>query len=325
MLPNGRPPTLPLQYFANFPGYSHRRARPVAVTFGGFVAPRLCIHMAANRFPKCLGRLLAACLAVTGLMASEHHGTVTASGLPVPGATVTATNADKKVTTTTDENGVYSFPELADGVWNISIEMLGFVKATKDVGVASDAPAPDWTLKPMTAAELTAALAPKPATPAPTSAAATPPAAGAATTPASQATPAATTADSGANPAAPATSTAQNTAGGRGTNNGRPSIRAAQGGRGSGGFTRLDVNAAGDAAAGGGADNADANVSGDMAQSSNDAFVVNGSISSAAGVQGSNDWGFGGPGGPGGQEASAVPAEWAWAWAATPIILGAVT
>lgn len=87
--------------------------------------------MAANRIPNCLGRLLAACLAVTALLAAEHHGVVMSSGLPVPGATVTATSGDKKFVTTTDENGTYSFPQLADGVWTVTVEMLGFVKSTK--------------------------------------------------------------------------------------------------------------------------------------------------------------------------------------------------
>jgi len=234
-------------------------------------------------------------------MASEHHGVVTASGLPVPGATVTATNADKKVATTTDENGVYAFPELADGVWTITVEMLGFAKASKEIGIAQDAPAGQWTLKPMTAAELSAALAPKPAA-APSSA--TPAAAAPAVSTSATATPAppanTNTATNGTKPATNTTAAAANPGSGRGNNNGRPSIRAAASGRGGngGGFTRLDVNASGDGAAAG--DNADANMSGDMAQSSNDAFVVNGSISSAAGMQQQNDWGFGGPGGPGG-------------------------
>ena len=53
-------------------------------------------------------------IAVTGLLASEHHGTVRSGGLPIPGATVTAIQADKKVVTTTDEQGAYLFPNLAD-------------------------------------------------------------------------------------------------------------------------------------------------------------------------------------------------------------------
>ena len=44
--------------------------------------------MAANRFLHNLGRTLATCIAVTGLLASEHHGIVKSNGLPVPGASV---------------------------------------------------------------------------------------------------------------------------------------------------------------------------------------------------------------------------------------------
>ena len=71
--------------------------------------------MAANSLFKHLGRLMAACIAVSGLMAAEHHGAVKSGGLPIPGATVTATQSDKKIVTTTDDQGAYEFPELADG------------------------------------------------------------------------------------------------------------------------------------------------------------------------------------------------------------------
>src|ERR1035438_3084175 len=96
--------------------------------------------MAVKFHTKDLGRLWIACVAVTGLMAAEHHGVVESGGLPIPGATITATQADKKLVTTTDDQGVYAFPELADGTWKIEVEMLGFAKATLDVGIASDAP-----------------------------------------------------------------------------------------------------------------------------------------------------------------------------------------
>src|SRR5882672_4299276 len=98
-------------------------------------------------------------------MAAEHHGTVKSAGLPLPGVTVIATQGDKKHTTTTDENGRYAFPELADGVWKLEIEMLGFQTLTNEVAVAHNAPSPDWSLK---MASMSAITAPKPAeTPAP--------------------------------------------------------------------------------------------------------------------------------------------------------------
>src|ERR1035438_6193157 len=103
--------------------------------------------MAANRLSHHFGRLLlAACLTVTGLLAAEHHGIVKSGGLPVPGATITATQGDKKILTTSDDTGFYSFPELADGFWTIGVESLGFVPTSREIGVAADAPSPEWDL-----------------------------------------------------------------------------------------------------------------------------------------------------------------------------------
>ncbi len=99
-----------------------------------------------------------ACLAVFSLAASEHHGIVKFGSIAVPGATVTATKGDKKVVTVTDEAGMYTFPDLEDGVWKIQVEMLTFTPATKDIGVASGAPGAEWELKMMSMDELKPAL-----------------------------------------------------------------------------------------------------------------------------------------------------------------------
>jgi hypothetical protein len=80
-------------------------------------------------------------------MASEYHGTVKAVSLALPGATVTASQGDKQIVTSTDQQGVFSFADLADGTWTIEVEMLGFEKMSRQVGVASDAPAPEFALK----------------------------------------------------------------------------------------------------------------------------------------------------------------------------------
>src|SRR5271157_3840910 len=96
---------------------------------------------------KCIGSLVAACIAVSALMASEYHGTVKAGSLALPGATVTASQGDKQMVTTTDQQGAFSFSELADGTWTIEVEMLGFEKMARQVGVASDAPSADFALK----------------------------------------------------------------------------------------------------------------------------------------------------------------------------------
>src|SRR5271157_6494508 len=112
--------------------------------------------MAKKRIGCSLGRLVAACIAVTGLMASEYHGTVKAGGLALPGATVTASQSDRQIATTTDQQGVFSFAELADGTWTIEVEMLGFEKMARQVGVASDAPSADFALKFLTEEALAA-------------------------------------------------------------------------------------------------------------------------------------------------------------------------
>ncbi len=103
--------------------------------------------MALNPIHTYLGRVLAAWVVVSGLLAAEHHGVVKSGGLPIPGATVTATMGDKKIITTTDENGAYAFNNLSDGTWTLEIEMLGFAKFTSQVGIALDAPSPQWELK----------------------------------------------------------------------------------------------------------------------------------------------------------------------------------
>lgn len=89
-----------------------------------------------------------ACLAISTLAAaSEYDGRVTFGGLPVPGVTITATQGSKKFTTITDQQGVYSFPDLADGTWTIEVEMLCFSTIKQDVVIAPNGPAAQWELK----------------------------------------------------------------------------------------------------------------------------------------------------------------------------------
>src|SRR5262252_671453 len=76
----------------------------------------------------------------------EHSGQVTFSGLPVPGATVTATSGDKKLVTATDEQGVFNLPDATEGVWSLHVEMLGFEPITRDVTVTSTPQPSEWTL-----------------------------------------------------------------------------------------------------------------------------------------------------------------------------------
>jgi len=102
-------------------------------------------------------------LSIAGLaMASEYHGQVTFGGLPVPGTTVkvTATQGNKTAVAVTDEQGLYSFPDLADGTWTIEIEMTGFAPIKQEVTVAPNAPAGAFTMKLLTLEEMRASAKP---------------------------------------------------------------------------------------------------------------------------------------------------------------------
>lgn len=104
-------------------------------------------------------RLLCACvlLYVAPLAkASEYHGQVFFSGVPVPGATVTVTQVANHFTTVTDRQGLYEFADLADGAWKIQIEMRGFSMLEGEVTVAANAPQGSWELKLLGLEELLA-------------------------------------------------------------------------------------------------------------------------------------------------------------------------
>ncbi|HTS61335.1 MAG TPA: carboxypeptidase-like regulatory domain-containing protein [Candidatus Acidoferrales bacterium] len=254
--------------------------------------------MALHRIFPLFVRFLAAWIAVAGLMASEHHGTVKSAGLPVPGATVTATNGEQRQVTTTDENGKYSFADLKDGVWKIEVEMIGFAKLSNDVGIAFDSPAAEWNLKFLPLAEIVAPPATQ-AAPTPTSAAPSTAAAEPGKTPPEPAAPAAKPASS----APPATAANNNTSaspngnGGRGgraqngANGSRPSLTQAMNN-----YQRADVSASGDLSAAGDAGNLGAGEAADLNGSADPSLMVNGSLSRGLDGPQQNDW-FGGPGG----------------------------
>jgi trimeric autotransporter adhesin len=80
-------------------------------------------------------------------LASEYHGQVTFGGLPVPGATITATQGKQKIVAISDQQGSYSFPDLADGTWKIEVEMQCFSTIEQTVTIAPNAPSAKWELK----------------------------------------------------------------------------------------------------------------------------------------------------------------------------------
>jgi len=102
--------------------------------------------------------------------ASEQRGRVVFNGLPVPGATITASHAGKSFSTVSDENGDYTFPDLGDGAWNLKLTMTGFAAAARDVTVTAQALPTVWELKMLSTTELLAVAknskaAPLPAVP----------------------------------------------------------------------------------------------------------------------------------------------------------------
>src|SRR6202453_386145 len=78
--------------------------------------------------------------------ASAYHGQVTFGGFPLPGATVTVTQGTKKLTTVTDQGGLYSFADLADGVWQIEIDMQCFSTIHNEITVSTNTAAAKWEL-----------------------------------------------------------------------------------------------------------------------------------------------------------------------------------
>jgi hypothetical protein len=90
---------------------------------------------------------IALCVSARVLLAGgEHSGQVTYGGLPVPGATVTATAGDKKLVTATDEEGIFRLGDATEGAWTLRVEMLGFESLTREITVTAAPQPSEWTL-----------------------------------------------------------------------------------------------------------------------------------------------------------------------------------
>lgn len=77
----------------------------------------------------------------------EHHGQVVFGASPVPGATITAMQGDRKISTVSDQQGRYSFTDLAEGAWKIHIEMQCFASIDQTISAAPDKTGILWELK----------------------------------------------------------------------------------------------------------------------------------------------------------------------------------
>src|SRR5882757_10130232 len=96
----------------------------------------------------CTITCVAMCLmALRPALAAEYHGRVTFGGLPVPGATITATQGSRKVVAVSDQQGSYSFADLADGAWTIQVEMQCFSTIEQTVTIAPNVATGAWELK----------------------------------------------------------------------------------------------------------------------------------------------------------------------------------
>ena len=98
------------------------------------------------RFARAFMVLGSLALPAATAWAAEYHGQVMFGGVPVPGATVTLTQGDKHVSTVTDSQGLYQFPELAEGTWKIRIEMRGFAPQQGEATVSASTPQGAWEL-----------------------------------------------------------------------------------------------------------------------------------------------------------------------------------
>src|SRR5580704_1628510 len=85
--------------------------------------------------------------ALATLVAAEYHGQIKFGGLPLPGVTVVATQGGKTLTAVSDQQGMYSFPDLPDGNWSLQAEKVGFSAAKQEVTVGGNSPGRSFELK----------------------------------------------------------------------------------------------------------------------------------------------------------------------------------
>ncbi len=110
-------------------------------------------------FKSLLSVLPAILVSGTSLAAADLSGSVTARGLAVPGATITAVSGDRREVTSTSESGHYRFSNLAPGQWTLAVEMFGFTRLSREVAVSEAAARLDLTLEVVASPTETPAIA----------------------------------------------------------------------------------------------------------------------------------------------------------------------
>ncbi len=81
----------------------------------------------------------AACLGQSGVVKSD--------GLPIPGATVKATQGERILLTVTDANGDFKIDGMGAGTWIVEVDMFGFDHARKEVQIGQTPAKIDFTLQ----------------------------------------------------------------------------------------------------------------------------------------------------------------------------------
>ncbi len=114
---------------------------------------------------QCFGIVMAASLAWIGAAeiaaASPYAGQVTFGGLPLPGATITASRGADRFTVTSDQSGHYRFEDLADGDWSIDISMQCFAPVHQVLTIAANTAPGTWEMKLLPAEQLMAVAKPQ--------------------------------------------------------------------------------------------------------------------------------------------------------------------
>ncbi len=101
-----------------------------------------------RRIRFCAALLVIALARPSLLAAGDQGGLVTFNGLPVPGATIIATQNDKKIVVASDAEGRYRLTGLGDGPYAVRVEMLGFAALTRDLVADEQSATLELTLLP---------------------------------------------------------------------------------------------------------------------------------------------------------------------------------
>jgi hypothetical protein len=97
--------------------------------------------------------------------ASQYHGQVTFHGWPVPGSTVTVTQGTTRISTVSDQGGLFTFTDLQDGPARLEIEMQGFSTIDADVTITPSVPVAKFELTLLSLEQMMARIKVAPAAP----------------------------------------------------------------------------------------------------------------------------------------------------------------